>query len=81
MNTAVKSIQSAKQKESAIFNWKLNKGIISLSYVGSQAIFTEQTYFGSVVSSKATTKDCDCQMARNGYVCQHINYLRENVEF
>lgn len=57
--------------------WKLNKGIANLSYVGGMAIFVERRYYGDVVRTQSTTKDCTCQTARNGYLCQHIKYLRE----
>lgn len=79
--SAVIKKQSPAEKEKAIFDWKMRKGIISLSYVGSQAIFSEERYFGSLTTCRATTKSCDCQVARNGFVCSHIKYLRENVEF
>ena len=77
MSTSAITRQSVKEKETAIFNWKLRKGVINLSYVGGQVLFTEQRYFGDIVTNRATDKTCDCQKARNGYVCQHIKYLRE----
>ena len=74
------SLKASLEKELGILKWLLYKGKAQLSYSGRFALFTEQRYWGDVLKCEATTSSCTCQRARNGFVCKHIQYLKEGLD-
>jgi len=79
MNTTTITRQSVKEKEQRILKAQIKKGTVSLSYIGNYCLFTEnkETEYGRTWHYEATTKSCTCQVGRMGYVCRHIEYLRQ----